>query len=125
MPVLLSTLGAAIVIMSLVSIRDAFHDFELRHWVVTLYLLTYADVQTRRLTPGSGVPVIFVQLSDILGRKFFLLSTLAVVAMFSIVCSVVLSTVQLQAGSSRRDLFSGCDPGQRCGHLVELIPPDN
>ncbi|KAK6221692.1 hypothetical protein QIS74_04564 [Colletotrichum tabaci] len=59
--------------MSLVSIRDVFHDFELRHWVVTLYLLTYA-----------GFPVIFVQLSDILGRKLFIPSTLAVVAMFSI-----------------------------------------
>ncbi|TQN65989.1 hypothetical protein CSHISOI_09471 [Colletotrichum shisoi] len=83
--------------MSLVSIRDAFHDFELRHWVVTSYLLTYA-----------GVPAIFAQLSDTLGRKFFILSILAVVAMLSILCGVVLSTVQqqLQAGSSRRDLCS-------------------
>ncbi|CCF42053.1 hypothetical protein CH063_12151 [Colletotrichum higginsianum] len=86
--ILLSTPEAAIVIVSLVSIRDAFHDFELRHWVVTLYLLTYA-----------GVPVIFVQLSDILGRKFFILSTLAVVAMFSIVNLVAVTSLVIVVSS--------------------------
>ncbi|KAF6815326.1 major facilitator superfamily transporter [Colletotrichum sojae] len=80
----LSMMETTIVSTSLVSITNALHGFEQRDWVVTSYLLTY-----------TGFLIIFAKFSDILGRKFMILLALALFIIFSIVCGVASSMVQL------------------------------
>lgn len=84
MSLFLSTLETTIVSTSLVSITNALHGFEQRDWIVTSYLLTY-----------TGFLIIFAKFSDVLGRKFVVLLSLAIFTIFSIVCGVITSMVQL------------------------------
>ncbi|KAA8905057.1 major facilitator superfamily transporter [Sphaerosporella brunnea] len=81
---LLSTLETTIVSTALVSIANALKHFEQSGWVVTAYLLAY-----------TGFLIIYAKFSDVLGRKPMILLALLIFTVFSIVCGVAQTMVQL------------------------------
>ncbi|OJJ46831.1 hypothetical protein ASPZODRAFT_24938 [Penicilliopsis zonata CBS 506.65] len=73
----LVNLETTIVSTSLVTIADEMQAFNRTTWIVTGYLITY-----------TGFIIIWSKLSDIIGRKIALLTTLAVFIAFSLGCGL-------------------------------------
>ena len=90
----LSSLESTIVGTSLVSISNSLHNFNISSWIVTSYLLTYTGTYPyiQKFVPSnfqtSGFLIIIAKLSDIFGRKLFMMGVLVVFVAFSIGCGL-------------------------------------
>lgn len=91
----LSQVEYTIVSTSLVSITDSLHSFSTSSWIVTAYLLTYTGTwllhieRSQPLTDRNpGFLIIIAKLSDIFGRKNFIVLVLGSFIAFSIGCGL-------------------------------------
>ncbi|PVI01633.1 MFS general substrate transporter [Periconia macrospinosa] len=86
----LVNIEVSIVGTSLVSISDELHGFDQMGWVVTGYLITYTTNNIH-----SGMIIIWAKLSDIFGRKWPMITTVAIFVAFSGGCGAAQSMDQL------------------------------
>jgi MFS family permease len=77
-------LEVTVVATNLVAITHTFRSFDSANWVMASFLLGYA-----------GVIVIFAKFSDIFGRKLVFAISTALFTIFSALCAVSQTMVQL------------------------------
>ena len=85
---------------SLVAIADDLNDFELTNWIVSGYLITYTSAVAcfdalNHANHKEGCIIIWAKLSDVLGRKLCLLTSMFIFTVFSAGCGATQSIVQL------------------------------
>jgi len=96
---------SSIISTAVVDITDQLGGYEKSSWLFTAYLLTYC-----------GLQMIWAKLSDIAGRKYVLLTSLAIFTLFSGLCGAAQTMDQLI-------MFRWCQGIGGCGTyaLVQLI----
>ncbi|KAI1078176.1 putative multidrug resistance protein fnx1 [Whalleya microplaca] len=109
----LTNLEVPVVITALVAITDDIGGFDSVGWVVASYLLGYV-----------ALIVICAKFSDIFGRKFVFLLSIAIFIIFSAACSAAQTIVQLIVfrafqGTGGGACFSLCTI-----MIVETVPPE-
>ncbi|KAF1958519.1 MFS multidrug transporter-like protein [Byssothecium circinans] len=82
--IFLASLEVSIVATSLVSISNSLRSFERNSWIVNAYMLTY-----------TSFLIIWAKLSDIFGRKSFILASILLFVVFSGACGAAATTEQL------------------------------
>lgn len=96
-----------VVSTSLVTITNDLDGFGHSSWIVTGYLFTYTGAcSAKSVIPGchaktvGGFIVIIARISDVLGRKSMLLSSLLVFTIFSGACGAAQTITQLYVAFS-------------------------
>jgi MFS family permease len=86
---------------AILNITDELGSYEKNSWVFTAYLLTYCGMSASHLTQRSqlmrsiGFQLIWAKLSDIISRKFTIMTSLLIFTAFSGACGASRTTTQL------------------------------
>ncbi|KAI0015069.1 MFS general substrate transporter [Xylariomycetidae sp. FL0641] len=107
----LTNLEIPIVTTALVDLTDDLGGFSKASWVISSYLLGYV-----------GFLVIFAKLSDIFGRKFYLLLVLLLFAIFSAACGAAQTINQLIVFRAFQGVGGGGNYALSTVILIELVP---
>ncbi|KAF2871199.1 major facilitator superfamily domain-containing protein [Massariosphaeria phaeospora] len=110
--VYLTNIEVPIVTTSLVTITNDIGGFERSSWVVSVYLLGYV-----------GFVIIFTKLSDIFGRKLFLLFSLVIFLIFSAACGAAQTMTQLIVFRAFQGIGAGAGFGMSTAIMTEIVPP--
>ncbi len=109
---LLAALDQTIVGTAMPRIIGDLRGFEHYAWVTTAYLLTST----------AGVPI-FGKLSDLYGRKLFLLAGVAVFVFASALCGVAQSMTDLVLFRGLQGLGAGCTQAMAFTTIADMFPP--
>ncbi|KAF2464555.1 MFS multidrug transporter-like protein [Lindgomyces ingoldianus] len=110
--IFLASLEVSIVATSLVAISNSLKSFEQSSWIINSYMLTY-----------TGFLIIWAKLSDIFGRKLFILSSILLFVIFSGACGAAQTTEQLIVFRAFQGLAGAGTYSLTVVIFFELVPP--
>ncbi|CAD6570392.1 MAG: hypothetical protein ASARMPREDX12_003478 [Alectoria sarmentosa] len=109
----LASLEVSIVATSLIAITDDLQGFSESSWIVTSYMLTY-----------TGFLIIWAKLSDIFGRKLFIIASVCLFVIFSGACGAAQTITQLIIFRALQGIGGAGTYSMAFVIFFELVPPE-